>query len=133
MQVSLQGGQEYDIRVEYYEGSGNAIVQLKWQPPNAGPSLTGPVIVPKGQLLPPTLPLPTTLNKANSPVWKGLANAGNGRKMSGIGRDRRYYDWDHTHRAIEVYDRNGNHLESMDPNTGQMTKPPVPRREISVP
>lgn len=51
VRVSLQAGQLYDIRVEYYEVSENATMQLKWLPP--GSSGLGAVAIPKGQLLPP--------------------------------------------------------------------------------
>jgi hypothetical protein len=51
VQVSLQAGQLYDIRVEYYEVSENATMQLKWLP--AGSSGLNAVAIPKGQLLPP--------------------------------------------------------------------------------
>jgi RHS repeat-associated protein len=50
-QIYLEGGgAEYDIKVEYYEGTGNATMQLKWLPPGGG--LT-PVPIPSGALLPP--------------------------------------------------------------------------------
>lgn len=51
--------------------------------------------------------------KGESEVWQDLDNAGNGRKQSGSGSRRRYYEWDHTHNDIEVYDKNGKHQGSM--------------------
>ena len=33
---------------------------------------------------------------------------------------------------IEVYDKNGKHLGSMDPTTGEMYKPAVPGRTITI-
>jgi hypothetical protein len=48
------------------------------------------------------------------------------------GKDRRYYEWDHTHGDMEVYDSRGNHLGTMDPQTGQMTKPAAPGRKIAL-
>ena len=72
------------------------------------------------------------VNKQNSPVWKKLQNAGNGRKTSGKGKKKKYYEWDHTHNDIEVYNSRGEHLGSMDPTTGEMYKPAVPGRTISL-
>lgn len=71
-------------------------------------------------------------SKQESPVWGNLSNAGNGRKTSGQGSDRRYYEWDYTHGDIEVYDRRGRHLGSMNPSTGEMYKPPVPGRKVDL-
>jgi RHS repeat-associated protein len=53
-QVSLQGGQEYDIRIEFYERTDSAMMQLMWQTPDNGSM--PPVPVPSGQLLPPSSP-----------------------------------------------------------------------------
>ena len=69
---------------------------------------------------------------AESPVWRKFENAGPGRKTSGTGRDKRYYEWDSAHGDIEVYDRRGNHLGSMEPTTGNMYKDPVPGRYITL-
>jgi Cytotoxic len=64
-----------------------------------------------------------------STVWKGFSPYQNSIKSNGqSGKDKQYYQWDHTHGDIEVYDRNGIHQGSMDPNTGIMHKPPVPGR-----
>ena len=41
-----------------------------------------------------------------------------------------YYDWDWTHNDIEVYDRNGKHLGSMDPVTGIIYKDAVKGRTL---
>jgi hypothetical protein len=38
--------------------------------------------------------------------------------------------WDHTHNDIEVFDKRGRHLGSMDPTTGEMYKPPVAGRKM---
>ena len=71
--------------------------------------------------------------KGESDVWKDLDNVkGQDRKTSGQGKEKQYYEWDHTHNDIEVYDKNGNHLGSMDPTTGEMYKPPVPGRDINL-
>ncbi|MDP9897880.1 colicin E3/pyocin S6 family cytotoxin [Variovorax ginsengisoli] len=71
-------------------------------------------------------------SKQDSPVWADLDNAGNGRKTSGSGSGKRYYEWDYTHNDIEQYDRRGNHLGSIDPVTGELYKPPVPGRRIKL-
>jgi filamentous hemagglutinin len=74
----------------------------------------------------------TNPTKGESPIWKGLDNAGNGRKKSGSGSKTRYYEWDHTHNDIEVYDNKGRHLGSADPSTGELYKPRVPGRKIQL-
>lgn len=71
--------------------------------------------------------------KNESPVWKDLDNVkGRDRKMSGQGNKKKYYEWDHTHNDIEVYNKKGQHLGSMNPTTGEMYKPPVPGRTIDI-
>ncbi|WP_321385096.1 colicin E3/pyocin S6 family cytotoxin [uncultured Enterococcus sp.] len=57
---------------------------------------------------------------------------GKDRKFSGKGNKKKYYEWDFTHNDIEVYDKTGRHLGSMDPVTGEMYKPPVPGRTIVI-
>jgi RHS repeat-associated protein len=55
--IYLQSGQQYSIRVEYYEGTGNATLRLKWRPPvYAENEDDGFEIIPEAQLLPPTTP-----------------------------------------------------------------------------
>lgn len=64
---------------------------------------------------------------SESPIWKEMQAYRGGTKTNGKrGKEREYYDWDHLHGDIEVFDRNGNHLGSMHPFTGQMYKPPKP-------
>lgn len=71
--------------------------------------------------------------KGESEVWKNLDNVkGQDRKTSGTGSNKKYYEWDHTHNDIEVYDKKGHHLGSMDPTTGEMYKPAVPGRTIKI-
>ncbi|MDF2578037.1 MAG: Cytotoxic domain protein [Chlamydiales bacterium] len=66
-----------------------------------------------------------------SSIWKGLQPAKNGRKTNGkTGSKKEYYEWDHTHNDIEVYDSNRIHLGSMDPITGEMYKPAVPGKKL---
>lgn len=73
-----------------------------------------------------------SVSKANSPVWKKYKSAKNGRKTSGSGKNKRYYEWDNTHREIEVYNHKGKHIGVMDPLTGQMIKPAVKGRKIKL-
>ncbi|MGH0590024.1 SAR2788 family putative toxin [Bacillus mycoides] len=72
------------------------------------------------------------LTKSNSPVWKGLSPHKGKTKASGKGSKKKYYEWDHTHNDIEVYDSKGKHLGSMDPLTGDMIKGPVKGRSIKI-
>ncbi|OHX44641.1 hypothetical protein BBV17_25490 [Cytobacillus oceanisediminis] len=76
----------------------------------------------------------TNVDKQNSPVWKGLSNVKGkaNRKSSGAGSKKKYYEWDHTHDDIEVYDNKGKHLGSMDPVSGKMYKPKVKGRKIKL-
>ncbi len=52
--------------------------------------------------------------------------------MSGKGKKRKYYEWDHTHNDIEVYNFRGIHLGSMNPQSGKMYKPAVDGRTIDL-
>jgi hypothetical protein len=71
------------------------------------------------------------ISKAGSPVWKSFKPYRGGIKTNGLrGRRARYFTWDYRHSDIEVFDRNGRHLGSMDPVTGEMYKPPVPGRTL---
>jgi hypothetical protein len=45
--ITLVGGQSYDIKLEYYEGSGTALIQMLWQPPNGAK-----VVLPSSNLSP---------------------------------------------------------------------------------
>ena len=66
-----------------------------------------------------------------SAIWKGFEGyKGSTRTNAQSGKDRRYFEWDHTHGDIEVYDRNGGHLGSMNPLTGEMHKPAVKSRYL---
>jgi hypothetical protein len=66
------------------------------------------------------------IHKSQSPVWQNLKPSKGKTKTDGS----KYYEWDHTHGDVEVFDKRGNHMGSMDPITGNMTKPPVPGRKI---
>jgi filamentous hemagglutinin len=70
------------------------------------------------------------LAPAESPIWQEFKNFQGKTKTNGLsGKKERFYEWDYTHGDIEVYDRNGKHLGSMDPISGEMKKPPVVGRE----
>ncbi len=53
-------------------------------------------------------------------------------KTTGEGNGKKYYDWDHTHNDIEVYDNKGRHLGSMNPITCKMYKPVAKGRKIKL-
>ncbi|WP_425441433.1 colicin E3/pyocin S6 family cytotoxin [Sporomusa malonica] len=73
------------------------------------------------------------VQKQESVVWKSFDSVrGTDRKSAGFGRDKRYYEWDHTHNDIEVYDNKGRHLGSMNPETGEMYKSKVEGRKIDI-
>lgn len=73
----------------------------------------------------------TNVLKYESEIFNSFEKIkGKSYRTSGKGRDKRYYDWDYTHNDIEVYDRNGNHLGSMDPTTGEMYKSAVKGRKL---
>lgn len=72
-----------------------------------------------------------TCTKATSDVWKGFKTYRGDIKTNGLsGNKRRFYQWDNTHGDIEVYDRRGKHLGSMDAASGAMTKPPEKGRDL---
>jgi phage-related protein len=52
--ISLQGGQVYSIKLEYYEAGGTALIQMLWQPPNGAKE-----IIPSSKLLPAGEPVGT--------------------------------------------------------------------------
>lgn len=65
--------------------------------------------------------------------WKGLRPFRGKTKTNGLqGKNKRFFEWDHTHGDVEVYDGRGRHLGSADPATGTMTKPAVPGRSITI-
>ncbi|WP_323702412.1 colicin E3/pyocin S6 family cytotoxin [Mammaliicoccus sp. Dog046] len=74
----------------------------------------------------------SSVTKSSSPVWKKFKSAKNGRKTSGSGKNKRYYEWDQRHREIEVYNNKGKHIGVMDPLTGSMIKPAVKGRKIKL-
>ena len=44
--------------------------------------------------------------------------------------DGNIYEWDYQHGDVEKYDKRGNHKGSIDPKTGEQTKPPIKGRRI---
>ncbi len=61
------------------------------------------------------------LAPTESPVWERLEHyRGRTRTNGGRGRKLRFYEWDYTHGHIEVYDRNGDHLGTADPISGDV-------------
>jgi hypothetical protein len=75
----------------------------------------------------------TLFTKATSPIWQSTKSFRGSIKTNGLtGSARRYFVWDYTHGDIEVFDKLGNHLGSMDPGTGDMIKPAVPGRTITI-
>jgi len=70
-------------------------------------------------------------SKSRSPVWRGMKHYRGDIKTNGkTGYDKRFYRWDNTHNDIEVYNKHGDHLGSMDPRTGKMYRGPVAGRDI---
>jgi Cytotoxic len=68
-----------------------------------------------------------------SPVWKNLKIAKGKTKTNGLKvKDNRFYEWDHTHGDIGVYDARGKHLGSMGGTMGEMTKPARSGRSIDL-
>ena len=67
---------------------------------------------------------------SESKVWKDLEPYRGPIKQNGEGKSKRFYKWDYTHNDIEVYDRKGRHLGSMEPTTGELYKPEVQGRDI---
>ncbi len=73
----------------------------------------------------------TNVTKQESDVFNSFERVkGKSYRTSGSGKNTRYYDWDYTHNDIEVYDKYGRHLGSMDPVTGEMYKEAVKGRTL---
>jgi RHS repeat-associated protein len=72
-------------------------------------------------------------SKAKSPVWQGLKPYRQGTRTNGLkGSAKQFFEWDNTHKDIEVYNKLGGHVGSMDPVSGEMTKAAVPGRRIVI-
>ncbi len=60
------------------------------------------------------------VNKAESKVWKELKHYRGKTKTNGLrGKDQKFYEWDYLHNEIELYDRNGNPIDAIDPQSGE--------------
>ncbi len=60
------------------------------------------------------------VNKAKSKVWKDLQPYRDNIKTNGLkGGDKKYYQWDHLHNEIEMYDSNRKPVDALDPITGK--------------
>jgi hypothetical protein len=71
--------------------------------------------------------------KSKSKIWEKLKPFRGKTKTNGKkGKKKEYYEWDHTHNDIEVYNHRGEHKGSIDPNSGEYIKPPVPGRRINL-
>ena len=71
------------------------------------------------------------VSKQNSKIFNKFKSVkGKSYRYSGTGKSKKYYDWDFTHNDIEVYDKNGKHLGSMNPSTGKMYKDAVKGRRL---
>ena len=57
--------------------------------------------------------------KAASKIWKAFKPYRGKIKTNGLqGKDRRYYEWDYLRKEIEMYDRYGDPIYAIDPDTG---------------
>jgi hypothetical protein len=75
----------------------------------------------------------SAIGPSESPVWKGFANYRDSIKTNGLsGKNKQYYEWDYLHGDIEVYNANRKHLGSLDPITGEISKPPVKTRRLEL-
>jgi hypothetical protein len=118
-------------------GTGDARCRLKaLGPPIADQTRPADFSKP-GRPRPKPKPKPTrtrvtpTCTKANSPIWRNLKPYKGSVKTNGkSGASRRFYEWDHTHGDIEMYDKDGYHLGTIHPSTGKRIKPAVPGRDI---
>lgn len=73
------------------------------------------------------------VSKATSPIWQSFRPFKGQTKTNGLsGSKKEFYEWDFTHCDIEVYDKNGKHKGTMDPQTGDMIKPAVKGRAIDI-
>ena len=64
--------------------------------------------------------------RAQSPFWRSLRPFRGRTRTDG----ERFFEWDHRHGDIEVYDGRGRHLGTAHSDTGLIIKPPVKGRRI---
>jgi len=70
--IALEAGQKYDIKMEFYEKSFDAVAKLEWSSPQ-----TARQVIPQTQLYPnqpPTASNATISGRITSPIFKGLWN-----------------------------------------------------------
>ncbi len=75
---------------------------------------------------------------ANIPGIPGLRRArpktpvqgGGGLRKRWTDSDGNIYEWDSQHGALEKYNNRGKHVGEYDPETGAMTKPADPTRDV---
>jgi putative cytotoxic protein len=76
---------------------------------------------------------PRPVAPSQSRVFKSFRSFRGMIRTNGLaGSQRRYYAWDYTHNDIEMYDKTGKHLGTIDPITGDLIKDPVKGRNIDV-
>jgi Cytotoxic len=84
-----------------------------------------------------------SVTKSNSPIWRGAPfldskgkqiqlepHKGPIKTNGKTGKKAEYYEWDHTHNDIEVYDKNYQHKHVIDPVLGTVKEGPVKGREL---
>lgn len=71
--ITLNAGQRYEVVVEYYERTGNAVARLAWSSPS-----TPKQVIPRSQLYPLALPTAWKAQDVGSVVAPGSTSAGNG-------------------------------------------------------
>jgi hypothetical protein len=67
--ISLNSGRKYDIRLEYFQGGGEATIKLSWSEPGQ----QSPEIIPQSQLFPPDIHLDGTYSKIVTSSWAVLS------------------------------------------------------------
>jgi fibronectin type 3 domain-containing protein len=105
--VTLTAGQKYDIKLEYYENGGGAVMKLQWQRPGQ----TTYAVIPQAQLYPPATEnglratyfsnmdlTGTTVSRTDATV---NFNWGTGAPVSGIGADHFSARWTGQILAVE--------------------------------
>ena len=75
--IALTAGQQYDIVIEYYENTGEAVTKLLWSSPS-----TTKQIVPKSQLFPPAVTAVPTCTLNNLPANGVIVNTSNTASLS---------------------------------------------------
>ena len=66
--ITLTGGQDYDLRIEYFDAGSDKVARLLWTPPGGTQA-----VVPSARLFPPTSPSGANLLVGAGTSWKYLA------------------------------------------------------------